>query len=64
MDEYEKASATHIVSDTKVRNNPKLFAYSKYVCIYNRLLVTGTFGGNRKTVELSQVRDIESSKII
>ena len=33
MEEFEKASATHIVSDTKVTRNPKLFAYSKYIYI-------------------------------
>ena len=31
MEEFEKKSATHIVSATKVTRNPKLLAYSKFL---------------------------------
>ena len=37
MEEFEKASATHIVSDTKVTRNSKLFARStRNICIIGR----------------------------
>lgn len=36
MEEFEKTSAAHIVSDTKVTRNPKLFACSKYILINGR----------------------------